>query len=350
MPRQWFQDTDEITSATLTVRAQTVSPTDRGRLYWAGFLPRRDVDSVTLSDVTTLDDRPVADRREWNQRGRHVPPRTPARREVNIVPIEAYDKIEEFEMQKLSERFNGNQALMAEVMGVSIPARVERLALADYRRLEVDAFTAWLTGQIVQRNPQNAVETQTASFGFDSGRLQTAGTAWNDSGVNAYDEFIAWLEDAIDAVGNLAGAAMRLPTLQAIQADAPDLLGGVAMSRAQLATRISDDLGSPFQFFLIEDTVDVYTDGGIVTASTKVFTTQRVAAIPADGRIGYTAFAPVTRAMELARQFDNAGIDTRGVTVYYDEAATGRELTIEAQLNAVPVPDEQRVFVINAGV
>lgn len=348
--RQWFQDVDELSPAGLTVRAQTIDPTDTGRLYWSGFMPRRDVEGIDLQDVTTLDDRPAADRREWNQRGRHVPPRVPARRNVSIVPIEAYDKIGELEMQRLAERFNGNEQLMVEVMGVSIPGRVERLALADYRRLELDMFKAWLTGTIVQRNPQNAAETQTASFGFSGSRITAAGTAWNNTSVNAYDEFLAWMEDAISAVGNLAGAAMRLATLQAIQADGPDLLGGVSMTRAQLAQRISDDMGMPFQFFIIEDSVDVYDDGGIATTSTKVFISQKVAAVPADGRIGYSAFAPIVRAMELARAVPMAEIDTRGVTVFYDEAGTGRELTIEAQLNALPVPDEQRVFVIDAGV
>lgn len=350
MPRQWFQEIDELTPAGLTVRAQAIDPTDRGRLYWSGFFPRRDVDSVTLADLTTLDDRPTADRREWNQRGRHVPPRLPARREVNIVPIEAYDKIGEFEMQRLGERFNANEAQMAEVMGVSIPARVERLALADYRRLELDSFESWLLGTITQRNPQNAAETYQASWGFAAGRIQTAATAWNDPSLNAYNEFIAWAEDALTTVGSFAGAGMRLATLQAIQADAPDLLGGVTMTRAQLAQRIADDLGQPFQFFVIEDTVDVYDDGGITTTATKVWPAEKVAAIPEGGTIGFSAFAPVLRAQELARALPAAGIDTRGCTIYYDEAGTGRDLTIEAQINAMPVPDEQRVFVIDAGV
>ena len=347
MAKSWIEAVDELTPAALTVRAQTVDPTDQGRLYWSGFAPRQNVDSVNLADVTTLDDRPVADRREWNQRGRHVPPRTPARREVQMVPIEAYDKIDEYEMQRLAERFDANERLMASVIGVSIPDRVERLASADYRRLEVDFWNAWLTGVITQRNPQNASETFAASFGFDAGRLQTAGTAWDDPGVNAYDEFIAFMEDAKTSVGNIAGAVMRQSIRQAIQADAPDLIGGVSMTFAQLQQRLSDDLGQAFFIQEVEDTVDVYTDGGTATTSTKVFTAGRVAAIPADGRIGYTAFAPVTRAMEMARALPGAGIDARGVTVYYDEAGAGRDLTIECQLNALPVPDEQRVFVIN---
>lgn len=346
MPTQWFQEIDELSPAALTVRAQAVSPTDRGRLYWSGFFPRQNVDSVSLQDVTTLDDRPTADRREWNQRGRHVPPRTPARRAVNIVPIEAYDKIGEYEMQRLSERFAGNTAQMANIMGVSIPDRVTRLALADYRRLEVDSWNAWILGTVTQRNPQNAAETYQASFGISGSRIQTAGTAWNLV-ADAYAEFLAWLEDAVDTLGSLSGVVMRQATLSVIQADAPDLIGGVAMTRAQLVQRISDDLGQALFIQVVEDTVDVYDDGGITTTSTKVLPVGRIAAIPSDGRIGYSAFAPVVRAQEMARNVPAAGIDTNGVTVYYDEAGTGRELTMEAQLNAMPVPDEQRVFVIN---
>jgi hypothetical protein len=37
------------------------------------FFPRRDVDSIDLDDVTTIDYRPASDRREWNQRGRLIP-------------------------------------------------------------------------------------------------------------------------------------------------------------------------------------------------------------------------------------------------------------------------------------
>jgi hypothetical protein len=348
MAKSWIEAVEELSPAAMTVRAQAMSVTDMGRLYWSGFFPRQDVASVDLNDVTTLDDRPVADRREWNQRGRHVPPRVPARREASIVPIEAYDKIGERELQKLAERFNGNEQQMADVIGVSIPQRVERLAMADYRRLEVDAMTAWTLGTITQRNPQNAAETYVASFGFDAGRIQTASPVWDTT--TAYTELLAWYEDGLETVGAGAGVALRLASLRAIQAAAPDLPNGVTMTRAQLVDRIQDDLGQPFQFFVIEDTVDLYPDGGTATTSTKVWPAEMLAFVPADMRVGYTAFAPVVRAMELARQIPAAGIDTRGVTVYYDEAGTGRELTVEAQLNALAVPDEQRVFTIDIGV
>jgi hypothetical protein len=38
------------------------------------------------------------------------------------------------------------------------------------------------------------------------------------------------------------------------------------------------------------------------------------------------------------------------VTVYYDESNTGRGFTVEAQANALPVLDPNKVYVTNAGV
>jgi hypothetical protein len=333
----------------LTVRAQTLSPNDNGRLLWDLFFPRANVDSVNLQDISTLDDRPAADRREWNARGRLIPILTPAQRKLRIVPIEAYDKINELEMQHLMEGAFGNNAIVQDVIGVRIPDRTDRLAMACYRRLELDAMQAWATGTIVQRNPQNATQTFTASFGFPSSRIQTAGTAWS-AAANAYDEFIAWYEDGIEAVGPGDGAVMRLATLRAILADAPDLPNGVSMTRTQLAERVSQDIGQPFQFFIIENSLDVFDDGGTAVTRTKVWPAEQVAFVPAGREVGRAAFAPVVRAMELSNQVPEASIDVQGVTIYHDSGNGGRELEIDAQLNAMPVPDESKVFVIDAGV
>lgn len=346
----WIKKIITLSPAALTVRAQALSPDDNGRLLWDLFFPRRNVNSVDLADVLTIDDRPAADRREWNGPGRLVPVQTPTLRDISMVPIEAYDKISEKEMQKLMERFLGNAQLIADVIGVSLPDRADRLATACYRRLELDAFQAWLAGTITQRNPQDASKTYTASFGIDAGRIQTASTAWNDPGLNAYDELIAWIEDGIDSIGPISGVMLRLATLKAIQADAPDLPNGVTMTRADLESRVQDDLGSPFQFFVNESQVDVFTDGGTAVTRTKVFTAEKVALIPAGSSVGYSGFAPVVRAMELSAQVPDAGIDVQGVTVYHNSHNAGKELEIDAQLNALPVPDESRVWVIDAGV
>lgn len=347
---EWIERVRELSAAALTVRAQTIDPADMGDITWPLIMPRQNVDSVRVSDVLTLDTRYVADRREWQGRGRLIPLRTPAARELEMIPIESYYTIGEYEMQILRERTLNTQSTIERIIGAEMPARTDSLVRADFRRIEVDTYNAWLSGVVTVRNPQDASKTYQASYGIDSSRYQTAATAWNNGAVNAYDEFLAWYEDAIEASGPGQGAMLRLATLKAIQADAPNLANSVKMTRAELQSRIEDDLGQPFRFVINENTADIFNDGGIVTTRTKVFTAQRVAFIPAGGRVGYNAFAPVSRAMELSAQVPGAGIDIRGATVYHEQNGNGRELTVEAQVNAMPVPDEGLVYVINAGV
>lgn len=349
MPRSLIPVVEELSPAALTVVAQTIDPTDRGQLKWDIFFPRVNVNSVDLNEISTLDFRPVSDRRAWNSRGRLIPSKTPDTRKVSIIPVEGYYTWGEYEIQKLNERSLGNAAIVDQIIGSSVQDKVRQITAANYRRIELDAMLAWSTGSVTVRNPQTG-ESFSVSYSIDSSRMETAGTAWSDSGLNAYDEFIAWLEDAISDIGGVEGAVMRLATLRAIQADAPDLLGGVSMTRAQLAARISDDIGYPFQFFIFEDTVDNFTDGGTATSSTKVWTANKIAAVPPGGRVGSTAFAPVVRAMEMARALPGAGIDQNGMTVYYDEANAGKELTVEVQCNPVTMPDEGKVKVIDVGV
>lgn len=346
----WMAQVAALSPAALTVQAQTLSPNDQGQLLWDLFFPRVNVNSVRLSEINTLDDRPAADRREWNARGRLIPVLTPAQRKLEMVPIEAYDKIDELEMQYLMEgTFGANQAIIEQQIGVRLPARTDRLALATYRRLELDAMSAWSTGTIVQRNPQNATQTFTVSFGFAGARLATASPTWV-AATSAYDAFLSWYEAGIEASGPGEGAMMRLATYREILADSPDLPGGVKMTRSQLTDRIQQDLGSPFRFVINENSLDVFDDGGTAVTRTKVWPAEQVAFIPAGMAVGKAAFAPVTRAMEMSAQVPEAGIDVNGVTVYHDADNGGRELEIDAQLNAMPVPDESKVWVVDAGV
>lgn len=350
MDFSWIAGQQSVTPADLTVRAQVLSPTDNGRLRWDLFFPRRNVDSVNLDDIAQVDFRPVADRREWNARGRQLTILTPDQRKMSMVPIESYFTMEEQEIQALMERTLGNAATFRGIIAASIPDRANTLAMADYRRLELDAMSAWATGTIIQRNPANPTQTYLASFGFANGRITAAGTAWNDVGVNAYNEFMAWLQAGIDAIGAIDGVQLRTATMNAILADAPLFANGMRMTRNELEARISQATGQAFEFFPNEDTLDVYSGAGPTTVRTKIWPAQKVALIPAGGAVGSTAFAPVVRAMELAASVPGAGIDIRGVTVYYDSANLGRELTMEGQLNAMPVPTEELVWVIDAGV
>jgi hypothetical protein len=346
----WIATADLLSPAILTVREQALPPTDQGDLLWDLFMPRQDVPGVDLYDVYTLDYRPAADRREWNAPGRLIPMPTPSRRLVSIVPIEARDRIDEKEMQRISTAAGGNEAEIRRIIGADLPARVDRLRDSCFRRLEVDFAAAWANGSIVQRNPEDASKTYTASFGFSSSRYLTAGTAWDNVGVNAYQLLLAWVASAQDLVGPIKGAVMRQATFNAILADAPNLPNSVPMTRSMLADRVQQDLGQPFEFFINENSVDVFDDGGLTYTRTKVWPAQKVAAVPVSGVVGRTAFAPVVRAQELDAQVPEAGIDVRGATAYHTLANEGKELALSVQINSLPIPDENSMYITNVGV
>jgi hypothetical protein len=347
----WIATAERLQPALLTVQAQQLAPNDQGNLLWDVFFTRQDVDSVDLDTLTSLDYRPTADRREWNAPGRRIPILTPDTRKVSMVPIEANFVIDEKEMQKLGERVQGNAQLLQEAIGATIPRRVDMIAMACWRRHEVDTFGAWANGQIVQRNPENAAQTFTMSFGFSSARYTTAGTAWNDPGVNAYDLFMAWLQDAEQLVGPVRGAVLRLKILKAILADAPDLPNGVLMTLTQLEDRIQQDKGTDFEFSVVENTVDIFDDGGTAKTRTNVWPAGKIAAVPAGGKVGTAAFAPVLRAWEVADQIpDDVAFNVRGVTVFPEVQNSGKRAEFQAQLNSLSVPNEQLLFVTATGV
>jgi hypothetical protein len=337
---------EELSPASLTVVAQTISANNTGRLRWPLFFPRRNVDSVDLREVTTTDFRPVSDRREWNSRGRLISTVAPPTRELSMIPVEGYYKWDEYEINKLSAQAAGNSEVINQIIGRSIPSKVAQIVEANDRRIEVDAFTAWATGTNVAKNPQTGT-THTVSFGFPSDRLTTAGTAWDDTGQNAYDLLISFLEDAQDKIGPVVGVVLRTALHRAIHADAPNGPLGTIIPRGRLAEAVSDDLGIPFNFFLFDDTLDVYTDGGTTTSAVNVWPAGYIAAVPSGGVVGSTVFAPVVRAMEVARQSGAPGIDQRGQTVFYEESVMGRDLTVEVQVNPLTIPNEQKLRVEN---
>lgn len=347
---EWMAQEETLSAAALTVRAQTISPNDDGTLLYDAFMPRQDVDSVRLHDITTVDFRPVADRREWGQRGRAIPLATPDLRDIEMIPIESFFTIGEREIQTLEERTLGNQALFREIVGPMIPERTDKLVEANYRRVEVDVFSAWATRTVTAVDPQSGRKVS-VEFPFSDERYLTADEPWSDASVNAYDQLLAFLEYAIDMVGPYEGVMIRLGLLKTILADAPHPLGldNVRVSRRDLESMIEDHFGLPFRFYVNESTVDVFEGGGKKTVRTKVWPENVLAVVPQGERVGYTAFAPVARAFALAREAPDAGIDVRGMTVFTETANGGRQLTVEAQGNIFPVPDESRMCVIDAG-
>lgn len=253
-------------------------------------------------------------------------------------------------MDKLVSRFMGNEGLIRNQIQVTVPQRTITLAEANYRRVELDVLQSWYDGIVTVRNPETN-STYNAEFEFADERMAEAGTAWDQVGVNAYKEFIAWLMDAIDMVGPIRGAVVRIAVRQLILESAPTVGNNVAMSLSQLEDRIQQDTASAFRFFLMENTIDEFTDGGLATQRVKKWrNAAKIAAIPSDGRIGNTAFAPVTRAVRLSNAIPQAQIDVRGCAVFPEEQNNGRELDVECQLNAFPVPNENRVAVFDTGI
>jgi hypothetical protein len=349
-----------IASARYTVLAQAISPNDDGALLWDVFMPRKPVPSVKVSTLTQLTPRRfVGDRREWNARGRYIPQEFPGTAELEMIPIETFFKLGEREIQDIEERLGGRadglgvQEFLREV-GIDFDTRVEGLAAADYRRVEMDVMRSWATGSVTAMNPTTGA-TYSMSYGMSGSRYQTASPAWTGgSGGTAYQKFIDWLLAGYDMGIQIAGAMMRTSTREAIRASAPNLAFPLATNitptLADVERRISDELGTDFRFYTNERTLDLFDDGGIATTQTKVWPAQTVAVVPAGEAVGYSAFAPVARAGEMSRAVPEARIDRNACAVFLESANGGRDLTVEAQINMMPIPDENRVWVINAGI
>lgn len=343
----WMAAQAALTNVGLTVRAQTIDPNDLGRLYWPLLAPRVNVDSTKIAEIADIDFRPVADRREWNARGRLIPLEVPGTSLAEMVPIESYFNIDEKEVNDILNRVQGNEALFQSIVGPTIPRRTDGLASSNFRRLEIDFFNAWILGTITVRHPQGAGADQTVSLGYDTARYLN-NTAWDAFGASAWPRFIGFMEAAQEFIGPVGGATMELATFKAIQADAPEGVLAMPLTRPQVISLIQDTLGVPdFRILIVEDSHDVFNGGSTATTRTRVWPQYRVAAMPAGFRIGSTYFAPVARSYDLVAQSGNR-IDIRGNAVFSEVGGNGRSLTTECQLNALPVPNEQKVFIADA--
>lgn len=330
----------------LTVRVQALDPSDMKQLKWETFFPRADVPSTKIKDVLTLDDRFVSDRREWNAQGRQIPLRTPDLREISFTPIQAYQRIAEQELNEMAALGGENEQTVAQIIGVPLPQRIESMAMANYRRLEVDCINAWTQGKVIQRNPETGA-TYDISFGFDAGRITTVGTAWTDGATNAYNEFIAFAKSAQSALGVLAGFVAPRAVWDAILADSPvNAITGRRLKLADLVQDVRDELGTEINIGIWEESGDVFTDGGTATTRTKYFPAGTMAAVPAGGAVGKSAFAPVYRARSIAQEVPEARVDVNGQAAFYVSEQDGMILKPTVQLNAFPVPDEEKVFVV----
>ena len=345
--------TPGITTAALTVRAQQRALNNPDELRHDVFFPRRDVNSIQLATITTATFRPVADRRPWGGRGRYIPVKPSKAGQLEMLPIEAFFSLTEREMQLLAgANANAVENILTQ-LGLDIPSRTDGLSDADYRRLELDCFEVWRTGRVAVRDPETEQATL-ITLVSDATRYVTPGAAWTGGSTGtAYTELVYHARQAKQKMGQVVGAVVRQTTLDAIVASAP--LGanqGFGYTIADIEERLRKELGGQFQFRVEERTLDVFTDSGVGTTEQKVWNGTEVAFIPAGFAVGEAAFAPVLRAQMMVQE--RAALknfaDVRGVTVFYVHGSDGKSLEVQAQLNAMPVLDERKVYVVTAGI
>lgn len=340
-----LEGVSSVSSAALTVRAQELSPTNNGTLIYQDIMPRVDVDSTVISELVETDFRPVGARRDWNGNGQRITRKTPSRLNLEFTPIENDDLLNEQELDKLDRRYDGNQQLILDNLRLQIPQRGQDLTEMTFRKVEADVIDAWTKGSVTQKDPQSN-RVFTLSYGFATGRIQTASAAWTAS--NAYTNFIAWLKDGrTEMRGGIRGAMASSMVIETIISAAPVLANGMRMNIDEFNSDIRSRVGFNFAFLANDEEADFYTGGGAETNRRRYFSPSKIALIPTDRRIGKTAFAPVRRARSLAAQVPEAKIDIRGVSIFTFGKNNNKSLQIEAQLNAFPVPNENKVWVLD---
>lgn len=344
MPVSWIDTIEEISNPALTVEAQTVPLPQEETFMQDALMPRENVDKTEIKGVKVRAIRPTSGRREWNGPGVTVEKPVPEEFEMNILPIEGRDQIDEKEYDELQrETINGGEARLRELLVANIPDRVRHIALANIRTLEWDTYISWLYGEIRQFNPQNRAQEISASFPWKADRIQTAATPLNDAGVNSYEETVAFIKEGVEEMGAIEGLMLRQPLLDVIRADAPTV-NGKKLNLLELEAEIRSEIGQDFRFIVNRAWIE---PRGV---KTFLFPVPRMALVPIGGAVGKRLFAPVGRAIDAALAVPDAGIDVRDQGAFVEVSNGGRHWAMQVQLNSAPYPDKNRVWVYNSGV
>lgn len=337
---------EQLSSWEITVTEQARTEENIPELQWNSFFPERDVRSVRLADVTVVDLRYISDRREWNADGRLIPAKVPGVREFEMVPMESYFRIDEREMQFLFEQNGGQMDLVVQSAKADIESRSSSLYDSILWGLEYEAFQGWANNEFIVQNPQTG-KSYVASMQVDSTRYVTAGTPWTDE--NAYDLFLESAYKAWEKVGTIQGAKMRRSTAFNIMKSAPRLTTSkVRMTLREINERLSDELGTQFTIDIDERVVERFDGAGVETTPTKIWPAGKVGFIPAGGQIGNMLKAPQVRSQMLP-QVASEFVDRNGIILYFDKENNGKSLKVQAQANWMAIPNEQKVYVVDAG-
>ncbi len=343
----WLDTLPELSLRNLTVREAARLADNPLDLRYRSIFPRTPTESIDISEITTVDFRPVGGRRDWNAQAREVPEKFGPTRKWSMIPINYSKHIDELMLQKFGE--SGIQELVRRRILKGVNEWPTELADACERQLERDAFESWFTGQITILDTKSNA-TATVALGFDQATsYPTAGTAWNDPSEDAYENFLVAAQAAYTKFGGAVGAARtHRSVLNAIVATAPDGPNGLRPTLATLQERVREEGFANITLINDERTYDEFTDGGSAT-TTKYYVPEGLIGFqPADGVVGATHVAPVVRAYDFLSGNDRSLAN--GVVILRSAKNDGKTLMIEAQENALSMPEERRVYVVDTNI
>jgi hypothetical protein len=328
----------------LTIREQTRLASNPDTLRWPAIFPRRETRSVKVSEIVQREFRPIGLRRVWNAQGHEIPDLQPSRMDFEMIPINPKHTFDELYMQLLTERTMGVDAQIASVIMKDVDEWAQILADASYRQIEVDAFEAWALGAITVLDPVTK-EATVVSLGLDAARYVTEGTAWATV-ANAYTRLVYHIDAAQDMLGGVGAIRMRRATLNEVVADAPTSTSIPRVTAGNIEQVLEQEGYGEIRIIIDERTYDKPTTNPLVTTPTKYVPTGRVLFQPPSGIVGATHFAPVARAFEYADK--DRRVNRNDVAIFLSPENNGKTLEEEAQLNCIPMPVEQNVYVVNA--
>lgn len=341
MAFDFLERVDALSAGNLTIREQARLAENPNNLRWRAIFPRAEAPSVRLSELSAVDFRPIGGRREWNAQGREIPEVLGAQRDWEMIPINPTKHLDERRLQFLRERAQGMQQLLQQGVVKDVDAWATALADAADRQLEYDAFRVWAYNQFTVMDPKTGT-TVTVAAGLSASRYVAAATTLAAS-TNAYTDFMGYLADAQSMMGSVGAVRMRRARLNDILADAP-ASSGDRMSLAGLQERINAEGFGDVTIVIDERTFHSFDDGGSAYTTGYYVPTDRLLFQPAGGVVGQTHFAPVTRAYDFMSPQQVGNIND--FTVFYGAKNDGKTLLVEAQANALPIPNEQNVYVV----
>ena len=347
MPFDFLGKVTGLTAADLTVREQARLAQNPLELRYRAIFPRAEATSLTVSQLTRPDTRFAAEYREFNADGREIPEVLGPKVDAEMVPMTATHHIDEKRLAKLRAPNPRIARLVEDGVIGDVRTWPTRLTNAVDWGLEYTAFTMWATNTITVKDPKTGTST-TVSRGISSDRYITESTAWNDGSVNAYDRLLFRISEAQRLIGSVGAVRMRRATAEAVRADAPNGPNALRPTLANIADRLSEEGFGQITLIIDERTVDVFTDGGSAYSSTNLIPAEKVLFQPADGVVGATYDFPVTRAYEYVSQ--DHRVNLRDVVVWYTPQNNGKTLLIEAERIALPLTDESKTYVVDAGV